>query len=119
MKKLRVKNGNAHELNKTIQPDLLAPSLNERQNRELTNLARWAGASTCYLLAMLVASIWASVLQVFTLAQADAIDAGAAPATILLCISAGTLGSSMMALRSIIERIAYGWELADSTKLPR
>ncbi len=38
---------------------------------------------------------------------------------LMLCISAGTFGSSIMALLSSAERIAHGWELSKGQKLPR
>jgi hypothetical protein len=64
---------------------------------------------------MLILSLGYSVRQISSISSVDT----ATIQIILLCIYTGTLGSSVMALRSIIDRIAFGWELSDGSKLPK
>ena len=118
MKKLRLKNGTSLEQVEPSQTDNHAPVLEDRQAREVSTLAILAGVTTLYLVGMLIASLVYSVRQTTSISTASPGSAGVVTSTVLLCIFAGTLGSSVMALRSIIERIAHGWELSDATKLP-
>lgn len=90
----------------------------QNPDRDATFLAITAGSVTVYLTAMLVLSLRAAVLEILALTPTSLGMAGAEPQTLLLTIYAGALGSSVMALRSVIERIANGWELSDGTKLP-
>jgi hypothetical protein len=89
--------------------------LRKERKRETNWLKMIAGITTVYLTVMLILSLGYSVRQISSISSVDT----ATIQIILLCIYTGTLGSSVMALRSIIDRIAFGWELSDGSKLPK
>jgi len=85
----------------------------------ITMLVLLSGFATLYLAVALIFSLVYSINQISAFVQTGSNVVAPVMETILFCVYAGTLGSSVMALRSIIERIANGWELSDGTKFPK
>lgn len=97
-----------------VDPDSSKTLSEQDKKKEIRNLKI---ASTC-VVAWLVLVIVASLAFVIAL-LAHVLSFGQALLPILLCVSAGTLGSAISALISVADRTSHGWELSDGTKHPK
>lgn len=93
----------------TISPEFRKPDA-----RETALLAGSAILVIAYLAAFVLVALAGCVF----LLRPGAATLDADFRALLLCIVAGTLGSAGMALLSVVERLAAGWEIFDGAKWP-
>jgi len=105
--------GSINDLRKAAQP-LRIEHVNKSLKSEAEELQKWTVGVSWYLVLLIVVCVAGGIRLFLQVVNGGAVNG----LMMLLSIFAGTLGSSVSALRSVMDRRAHGWEFSTGLKYP-